>query len=459
MTPGFYLAGMKTQVPICIALGLSGCAQFAPPPDRDAIGDLSIPAKFEQVQSGQTRLQSDLLSLFNDKTTFEITNLALQNNLDIRAAALRMELAGYNAKITGSGLLPRLNGTAGSNRAGGSSPVTQTSSTSLDVSWEVDLWGKLQDSTQAARLDSEAAAEQLQFARASVAAQTMQAWFEFVRSKQAVQLENRRLDGLRRQEDLVRQNYRAGVGNIDDLSAIKRDVALSKEVLLANQSTQDDAARALELLLGQYPDGKLTQSAKLPVLQAPPKAGIPAVVLSERPDLRAAWQQVAAADRRIKVAQKELLPNIALTGSLGSQSSDLGDLLNGATIWSLAGNLTAPIFQGGCLKTEVLASRNRADQAWVSYLQAILRAFSEVERALGQETLLRQREAELRSAVKHAQTTANLFEDRYQAGLVSILELLNAQNAVFNIQAQLLSVRTARLNNRVALALALGKGV
>lgn len=450
---------MKSTLPIIILVSLAGCTAFTQPPVRDANAALSPPAQFTGRQSAALTSDADLLTLFDDPVLTAVTQRALENNLDIRAASLRMEQAGFTVGLAKAGQVPKLDGALRGSRAGADGGVVGAGSASLDASWELDIWGKLRDGTGAARADAEAAAEQFRFARVSIASQTMQGWFEYCRATQAVELERQRLDGLKQREDLVRRNYRAGVGNLDDLAAIRRDVALSNEVLIANKSTQSNAARLLQILLGAYPDGTLTQRPRLPALKAAPKAGIPANVLAERPDLRAAWQRVVAADRRISVAQKNLLPSFSLTGSFGSQSADFSRLLNGATIWSLAGNLTAPVFDGGRRQTEVLASRNRADQAWVAYLQAALQAFSEVEHALEQETQLRRREAELRKAVKHAQTTSDLFETRYQAGLANILDVLNAENAVFDIREQLLTVRKARLNNRVALALSLGKGV
>lgn len=449
----------RTPFLIFTALALAGCADFAPPPERDAVDRLSPPAQFAAGQSGQTELVTGLLDLFDDASLKAVVNRALANNLDIRTAALQMELAGYNAQISGAALYPSATGTFNQTRTGGTAPTGGTTRPSLDVSWEVDLWGRLRDQRGAARLDTRAQEENLRAVRASVAAQVMQGWFEYARAAQAMALEGQRLEGLKQREEFVRRNYRAGVGNLDDLAAIERDVALSEEIVLANRGTRNDAARALELLLGEYPDAVISGSPRLPKLRAAPKAGVPAQVLTERPDLRSAWAGVEAADRRIAVAQKDLLPQISLTGSLGSTSPEFSDLLSGATIWSLAGNLTAPIFDGNRRRTEILASRNRADQAWINYLQTALRAFSEVERALDQERLLRGREAELRAAVGHAQRTADLFDTRYQAGLASILDLLDAQNAVYNIRSQLLTVRTTRLNNRVALALALGKEV
>ncbi|MBO9451299.1 TolC family protein [Tropicibacter sp. R16_0] len=441
------------------ALILAGCAEFSPPPDRNAMSELSPPAQFVAAQPSGDELAGGLLALFDDAQLTALVERALSNNHDVRLAAQQMELAGYNATISGAALTPHLTGGLNSSRAGGSGPTSGTTRPSLDVSWEVDLWGQLRDSRSAARSDALAEAERFKAVRASIAAQVMQGWFEYARSAQAMALEKQRLAGLKQREEFVRRNYRAGVGSLEDLSAIRRDVALSQDVLLANQGTRNDAARSLDLLLGAYPDAVLSGAPRLPRLKSTPHAGIPADILTNRPDLKSAWAQVGAADRRISVAQKDLLPKISLTGSLGSTTPDFSDLLSSATIWTFAGNLTAPIFDGNRRRTEILASRNRADQAWITYLQTALVAFSEVERALDQEQMLRRREAELRQAVTHAQTTSKLFESRYQAGLVSILELLNAQNAVFDIRSQVLSVRAARLSNRVALALALGKEV
>ena len=444
---------------LSLTLALAGCADFDPPPARNAAETLAPPAQFAAGQSGPTTLVTGLLDLFDDTALNAVVARALENNPDIHTAALQMQLAGYSVQTSSAALVPQVNGTFSTTRTGGSGVTAGTQRPALDVSWEVDLWGRLRDTRTAARTDARAQGDNLRAVRASVAAQVMQGWFEYARATQAIALENQRLNGLKRREDLVRQNYRGGVGNLDDLAAIERDVALSQEVVLTHRGARNDAARGLELLLGEYPDGVISGQPRLPRLNAAPRAGIPVDILTERPDLRAAWAGVEAADRRIAVAQKDLLPRINLTGSLGATSADFSNLLSGATIWSLAGNLTAPIFDGTRRRTEILASRNRADQAWITYLQTALRAFSEVERALDQERLLRAREADLRTAVQHAERTADLFDTRYQAGLASILELLGAQNSVFGIRAQLLAVRSARLNNRVALALALGKEV
>jgi len=439
-------------------LFLAGCGGFAPITQHDPISELSPPDQYSTAQRGQIVLVASLMDLFDEPALSAMVNRSLENNLDVRTAVLTMERVGVLAGLSSSGRSPTVSASLENNRTGGSAPASGSANATLTVSWELDLWGKLRERQSAAKATAGAEAEQLKAVRASVAAQVMKGWFELARASQSTRLEEERLSGLRRREDVLRRDYLAGVAKIEDLAAIEREVALSEAVRLAHVGARSDAARTLELLLGEYPDADLSEQATLPHLGSPPRAGIPANIIANRPDIRASWQLVVAADHRVSSAQKALLPNLSLTGSLGSRASEFSNLMSGATIWSLGESLTAPIFQGGRLKDEILLSRNRADQAWVSYLNLVLRAFSEVERALEQEELLRQREAQLRAALKHARTTAKVFDDRYQAGLVSVLEVLNAQNSTFDIRAQILSIRVQRMKNRVNLALALGKG-
>ena len=198
---------------------------------------------------------------------------------------------------------------------------------------------------------------------------------------------------------------------------------------------------------------------ELPELIAAPRAGIPANLLGERPDLRAAWQDVVAADTSVRVAQKEMLPALRLTGTLGKESATFAKLAGGASVWALASSLTVPVLDAAQLRNRTAAAQSRAEQAWLRYLRSALNAFGEVEQALDGETLLAERELRQHEAVSHAEDTARIFTERYRNGLASILESLGAQNTVFDMRKRLLDIRNLRLKNRVSLALALGQGV
>ncbi|KIC10863.1 hypothetical protein RA19_08950 [Leisingera sp. ANG-M1] len=451
----------KTRKPrsICAVLAtasLTACSALEPvalPPSKEV---LNAPAQFSAPAPAGGQVTDSLLDLFDDPVLRAAVAQSQSGNLDIRQSAKRLELAGIDLTTTAADAWPQLSANVNASHGSGAG---ESLSPTLDVQWEVDLWGLQADRRRASRADRAAEAARHQALQDSVAAQLMQAWFDAVAAKQQQGLEARRLKVLRASAENTRANYRAGIGTLDDLSAIERDVALSQAALALNEGQTHDAVRTVELLLGQYPDNDLAIPSRLPRLKAAPAPGVPLAVLAERPDMQAAWQDAVAANRRIVVSQKELLPQISLTGQFGSTSDDFGALSHGATVWSLAAALTAPIFEAGRRKANIEASRNRADQALITYLQTALTTFSEVERGLDQERILARREARLAAAVTHARATEATFETRYRSGLSTILDLLSAQNAVFDIQSQLLAVRNERLKNRVALGLALGKGV
>lgn len=439
-----------------LALGLAACSELQPVPLQDTSALLNAPDAFSAQPHLKTQITDSLLDLFNDAVLRAAVAQALENNLDVLQSAKQLELAGIDLTTTAADAWPQLSGNVNASRA---STSGDSVSPSLDVQWEVDIWGRQSDRRSSARADQQAQLARHDAMRASIAAQMMQAWFNAVTARRQENLESKRLIVLQTSAENTRANYRSGIGALEDLSAIERDVALSKAALALNTGQSHDATRAVEVLMGQYPDNDLAIPDHLPTLLSAPAAGVPLTVLTNRPDMRAAWQDVVAANKRISVSQKELLPQISITGQFGSTSADFGALSHGASIWSLASALTVPIFQAGRLKANITASKNRADQAILTYLKTALTAFAEVERGLEQERLLAQREAQLAAAVTHARATETTTETRYRAGLVDILSLLSARNAVFDIQSQLLALRNERLQNRVALGLALGTGV
>ena len=439
-----------------LGLGLAACSALEPVELAQPAEVVNTPAQFASAGGLQTQVTGNLLTLFGDPVLRAAVAESLDSNPDILQAAKRLKLAGFDLTTTGADAWPQVSGNLNASRG---DPSGESVSPTLDVSWEIDIWGRQAERRRAARADKAAVAARFEATRVSVAAQMMQAWFAAIEARQQRQVEAQRLSGLRAQAENIRANYRSGIGSLDDLSAIERVVALSEASLAQREGQHNDAVRAVELLLGQYPDNDLAIPSHLPRLTATPAPGVPLSVLSARPDMQAAWQDAVAANKRIAVSQKELLPQISLTGQFGSTSADFSALSHGATIWSLASSLTAPIFEAGRRKANIEASKTRADQALLTYLQTALTAFNEVEQALDQERLLAMREARLAEAATHARATETTIETRYRAGLAGVLDLLSAQNAVFDIQSQLLAVRADRLRNRVALGLALGKGV
>lgn len=457
-----------------LALALSACVSLPESVLGRSVGaDLAIPVRFaapsaaavpadgpEGGSEGGSGITSGLLSLFDAPALKTLVTRAQARNPDLRLAAARLEEAGFTADASHGRRLPVLTaGFAGSRGRDGNRRTAGDYSPSLDVSWEVDLWGRLRDEHGALEAGAAAQAETVRAAQDSIAARVMQTWFDALTAQKQLHLERARTANLTKIAASNRLNYQAGLAVLEDLTAVERDIETSRAVEADRLAARNRQVRTLQVLLGDYPAGGLALSADLPEMLPAPPAGLPAAVMSARPDLRAAWQRVVSADSGVKAAHKARLPRLTLTGTLGRQNADFSKLLSGATIWSLAAGLSAPLFDSGRLENEMKAAQSRAEQAWIAYLGTALTAFQEVERALDNETLLAERETRQQAAVRHAVDTADLFESRYRNGLVSILDLLTAQNAVFDLKNGLLTVRNERAKNRVALALALGLGV
>ena len=446
---------------VLASVSLSACASLPESvTGRDAMQALSGPAEFQAGQAQDSQIVNGLLDVFQDETLAALVEQALSQNLNIQLAAKQLEEAGFNAGAARSSILPQLLGNFATSREQGiEGKPTGTYAPSLDVSWEVDIWGGRRSQKASLNATAQAKIENYQAARDSVAAQVMQGWFDVVTTEKQVMLAQSRLANLQKSAETGRRNYEAGLGSLDDLDAVHRDIAQTRATLAANTNNRNTAVRTLQILMGQYPGDDMALGYALPTLIAPPAAGVPADLLTRRPDLRRSWREVMAADELVQVAHGEMFPSLLLTGSFGTQSGAFSDLMNGATIWSLAGNLALPLFNAGRLENGMNAAQSRAEQAWINYLQTALSAFGEVEQALNREALLADQERHQQKAVVHAESTMRTFENRYKNGLVGILEYLAAQNTVFDMRSQLLDVRNERLKNRVTLALALGKGV
>ena len=232
----------------------------------------------------------------------------------------------------------------------------------------------------------------------------------------------------------------------------------ARVLLQQRRETLARSQRQLELLLGRYPAG-LVQAADLPAVPGPVPAGLPASLLYRRPDLVAAERQVAAADHRVSASRRALLPRIALTGSAGTQSEDVENLLDGDFfVWSVAGNLVQPIFEGSRLLARINANEGQLRVALEQYAQTALEAFGEVETALAVELFLAERQASLARAAEAAESAVRASRDRYEQGIDRFIVVLDARRRSLDAESQLLTVRRLRLESRVNLHLALGDG-
>jgi NodT family efflux transporter outer membrane factor (OMF) lipoprotein len=412
-----------------------------------------------QSEAKAQDLPAGWLADFGDPRLEAIVAEALENNQDLQTAAAQLEVARQAAVKAGAGLYPFISAGAGGSSEGGyeGGDTTTTSGVSLDVVWEVDLWGGIRAGKAAGLADYQAAGSQYAFARLSLAAQTAKAWFLAVENKMQVGLAEQNIELFERNLALAQARYNAGMTSELDVHLARFQLAQGEDFLRKIRAAYEQAVRSLEVLLGRYPDAEMELAAELAVVPPPVAAGIPAEILEQRPDLVAAERRVAAAFYTIQVAQAARLPSLALTGSAGTASSDLRDAIGAPDpFWNLAAGLFAPIFAGGELKANVEIATSQQKAALHQYVQAVLQAFNEVETTLSNDEYLREAERFQEIAVHEIAGGLRQALVQYDFGLIDFTNILLIQQNSVAVQRELLDLRNRRLANRINLYLSLG---
>ena len=457
------------RFPIAVSpvfLFLVACPHLPAPKAGERPAGIDVPADYNGGRDPVPELAGSLSGLFGDAGLRKQIALSQSGNPDIAAAAARLEEAGFNTRSARAGMFPGLDlnaagGRSQFNSAGGGnnfgSVISDRYSASLDAQWEVDVWGRVRAGVASADANRGAAEADYAAARQSIAAQTAQAYFDLVAATRLRDLAGERLTSFQSTFDLVNRRFESGTADLGVLELARTDVENAKGAISGRKDGRDQAARRLATLTGRYPDATLAAS-QWPSLQRSVAAGIPSTLLEVRPDICAAYLRILAADANVKVAHADLFPRFSLTSSGGRQSAALRDLAKSDfTVWSVAANLGAPIIDGGSRRAELGAANARAKQALAAYRSTVLNAFREVENALGSELHLREQEEATARALDAARSAQDRALRNYEAGLVEILTVLEAKRRRFDAEENLIRLKNQRFQNRVALALALGK--
>jgi NodT family efflux transporter outer membrane factor (OMF) lipoprotein len=443
---------------------LAGCAVPEPPPPEEALAE-ALPETTEVRESFAAAdptlagpLPSDWIANFQDPELQVIVDEALQNNLNLQAAASQVEAAAGLVTQAGAGLLPVVSAAGSSVEQGFEGGVqTNTSQGALNVSWELDIWGKVRAQKAASVAQFEAVTADYEFARLSLKGQIARAWFTAVELEKQLSYAKEVVALNRRTLELVEIKFDYGDVDMQDVHLSRADLATAEERLRQVEGARKSAIRGLEVLLGRYPSAELEVATEFVAVPPPIPPGLPSELLERRPDLVAAERRVAAAFNSTTSAKAARLPSIGLTGALGGTGDELSALLGGGTnFWSAGLNFLGPIFQGGALKAQVEIATAEQEAALASYGQQALTAFSEVENALDNEGLLWQREELLQMVVEDNRQALELAQLQYQNGAIELLNLLQLQNRLINAQISLINMRNARLTERINLHLALG---
>ena len=439
---------------------LTACATS---PDRSEPPAIDLPTAWssQSFNTAPTAWLADFKSPQLEALVLE----ALAQSPSLKATAARFAQSVAEARISGADLKPSLglglNGarqqinTFGPNPTGG--VIFENYDLALDLRWEIDLWGRLRDQTSAAVARVEGYQADLDAARLSLAAQTTKGWLNLIEAQQQLALAESTAEAYRYNQSALESRFKLGLTEGFDLRRIHTQVASAEADAVSRQRALDQATRNLEVVLGRYPAGVLDVAITLPSLPPTIPAGLPADLIQRRPDLVAAERQLAATNRELRASKKNLLPQISLTASGGTSSQEFENLLDGDFgVWTLAGNLTQPIFQGGRIIANIDRSAALRDQAAANYCESALRAYLEVETTLAAEQFIRREQAKLAIAAEEATAAESLAWNRYRSGTGDFLTALDTRRTADAARGRLLSVANLFLQNRVDLYLALG---
>lgn len=440
----------------------------------DPLSGSEIPVEWKALDQNNTVSDEQNVTYwmesFDNKWLKEAVYTAWSANPGLVAMAEQTLARGEEAVIVGASILPQANvGVNGSKSKrnligfglpnGSTSFTTESFSSGINLSWEVDLWGKLRVQRDSAKKKFESTQADYEGARLSLAGQVARAWYGIVESTQQLELAEQMTDTFEKNQAFIANRFANGLA-----SSLENDLATS--ALTSSQATEtmrerkrNAQVKELESIMGEYPKGNLDRnfSDSLPELALAPLPPTPAQAMESRPDLKAARLQLEASVYDLSAAKMNLLPSVSLSGGPGSRSEEFGDLLdNRFRTWDISGSVMQPLFSGGRIRANIRRSEALRKAAEANYRAIALRAFTEAETLLANESFLQKEEQYLKNASMAAQTAANTSWDRYQSGVQGIFDTLESQRRAFDAESRLLSTRRERIFNRINLFLALG---
>ncbi len=474
--------GSHGVLPGAAAILLLGIALSA----RAAIGpdyvrpETQAPGQYKNDDAGQWKegaprdhLPKDRWwELFGDAELNRLEDQALKANFEIKAALARVEQSRATARIQRADLFPQLNADPSFHRDRYSpnqvpsfgAITADTLRAPIDLSYEIDLFGRVRRGFEAARAEAAASTAAYHNLLLTLQADVAVNYFRIRALDAEIATVVRTVELRQEQLALVRGRFEAGIGNELDVARAETELASTEaeSAALARQRAQIE--NALAVLAGQNPSEFRLAAADVgtsfwgPEPPAIP-AGLPSDLLERRPDVAEAERQIAAANARVGIAKAAAFPVIRLTGSGGFVSADIDSLFNwDSRTWSIGPSLSVPIFAGGRNRATRARAQAAYQEALAAYRQRVLTAFADVENSLSALRYLGTEKAAQDRALANARKAAELAETRYKAGFVSYLDVVDASRAALQSQRASVQLAGQRLNTAILLIKALGGG-
>lgn len=394
-----------------------------------------------------TTAQTRWVKNFNDSGLTLLVERVLANNAGLAAEAAKVQSAGAGQVQTESALYPTLDLTGSISQSQTGDVSSDKQSVSLNAGFELDIWGKLSAREKEASLTFAAARADFTGSALDLSAETATGWYNLIAQKKLLELYKRREDTLSNALKVVEQGYNSGLKDVEDLYNAKQSLQSEKDNITAQRQVITEQVRALQVLLGRYPDGRLLSEAGLDLPELPQFKSevLPSELISRSPTLQAQWLTLLAADAGLAAANRDRFPSISLSASV-DQNID----------WNLMASLTQPLFNAGKLAAAEDQAAANVQQQEKLYLQAVFSSFANVENALMQETTLEHRYKLANENLQTARQSTELALNQYQLGLTELDTLLSVQKSMLDAEAQVISLQNQRLANRISLYQLLG---
>ncbi|MDQ0070930.1 NodT family efflux transporter outer membrane factor (OMF) lipoprotein [Variovorax boronicumulans] len=446
---------------LAVAMALGGCTLFQP--ERRAQRPLEVPGAWQQPQPGTPSAAAAFPArwwrAFNDPQLDALIDDALRTNNNLAAAGIRVQRAQLQAGLANTNLTPSVVGQASTGRSydlkrGG---VAGSSSTSLvTLSYELDLWGRLAAQRSAADWELKATESDRQATALSLVGTTAGLYWQVGYLNQRIVLSEAGMEDARRILALVRAKYAAGAVSGLDVAQAGQNLASQEAAHTQLLQQRVEARNALAILFDRPPETAAQEPSQLPNIALPTiDAGLPASLLSRRPDLRAAEQRLRGSLANVDATRTSFYPALSLTGSLGTSSTALGELLKNP-VATLGAGLALPFLQWNTARLTVAVSQTQYEEAVLGFRQSLYTALSEVENTLSSRTQLRDESEKLAVALQQAQRAETLSEVRYRAGATALQPVLDAKDRRRSAEISLALNRLNQLNATMTLYKALG---
>ena len=446
---------------LAAALVLSGCA-MAPQPAPPST--LVTPVQWRTSAPPGAAVEAEWWRSFGDPALDALVRQAERQNGDVRVALSRLQEYQARIRIAASAQSPGLTASLGPGRARQigpfGTPVEGTSITGqVQASYELDLFGRLENATVAARFDLASQQALAAATMLAVAANTASGYLNLRGLDAQLDLARATLASRQRSFDLARRQFEVGYSSRLDQSQAEAELHNTAAAVPLLERSIAQQENALSVLIGASP-GAVTRGVGLLDLRPPAiDAGVPSELLRRRPDIAQAESTLAALDASLAAARDQLLPSFRLTASLGAQANTLPTLLRSPTeLWSIGGSILAPIFDAGRLRAQAEIAGTLRDRAVFGYETVVRNAFAETDNALNAVQRLNEQLVEAQARARASAEVLRIAHNRYANGYASYLEELDAQRNAFTAENNVLQLRASLLAAHVDLYRALGGG-